>query len=55
MKKVSYIVIPILVLNSGPMGLAQDPGWPRQLTDQGAALVYYQPQVATQPPSCSVS
>ncbi len=44
-----------LVLNLGPMELAQDPGWPRQPTDQGAVLVYYQPEVATQPPSCSVS
>jgi hypothetical protein len=25
--------------------LAQDPGWPRQVTKQGSTLIYYQPQV----------
>ncbi len=28
-----------------PAGLAQDPGWPRELTNQGSRLIYYQPQV----------
>jgi hypothetical protein len=26
-------------------GIAQDPGWPRQVTKQGTKLVYYQPQI----------
>ena len=25
--------------------LAQDPGWPRQITSAGGTLIYYQPQV----------
>jgi len=34
-----------LVLASATASVAQDPGWPRQLTNQGNTLVIYQPQV----------
>src|SRR5512135_3260920 len=34
-----------LAMSIIPASLAQDPGWPRELTHQGARLVYYQPQV----------
>jgi len=45
MKRLIYLVIPILMLNLIPISFAQDPGWPREMTNQGAQLVYYQPQV----------
>ncbi len=45
MKRLSLFLITILILNLIPSGFGQDPGWPRQLTSQGARLVYYQPQV----------
>src|SRR6185312_13024377 len=35
----------ILLLIFGATCVAQDPGWPRQKTNAGGKLVYYQPQV----------
>jgi hypothetical protein len=35
----------LCVLTFATAGLAQDPGWPRLMTQQGAKLVIYQPQV----------
>src|SRR5262249_24791331 len=35
----------VLLLASPMIGLAQDPGWPRQRVDNGNTLVTYQPQV----------
>jgi hypothetical protein len=35
----------LLILASARVALGQDPGWPRQLTNQGNVLVYYHPQV----------
>ncbi len=34
-----------LILVVATAGVAQDPGWPRQLTANGNTLIYYQPQV----------
>jgi len=45
MKRLTLILVPILTVNLVPVSLAQDPGWPRQLTNQKGQLVYYQPQV----------
>jgi hypothetical protein len=39
------IVVCFLVLASAYAVVAQDPGWPRQITKPGGTLVYYQPQV----------
>ncbi|MGA8407976.1 MAG: hypothetical protein WB680_12425 [Candidatus Acidiferrales bacterium] len=39
------IAVCFLVLASASAAVAQDPGWPRQITKQGSTLVYYQPQV----------
>jgi len=35
----------ILIFSAIATAVAQDPGWPRQITKQGNTLVYYQPQV----------
>jgi hypothetical protein len=43
MKKHFYLMI--LVLLNMPVVHAQDPGWPRQLTNNGSVLVLYTPQV----------
>jgi hypothetical protein len=43
MKK--WIAASLLILGSVTPVLAQDPGWPRQITQQGNTLIYYQPQV----------
>jgi len=43
MRKV--IAVCSLVLASAITALAQDPGWPRQITNPQGTLVYYQPQV----------
>jgi hypothetical protein len=37
--------LPLCVLVFAAAGMAQDPGWPRLMTQQGAKLVIYQPQV----------
>jgi hypothetical protein len=47
MKRQFYILI--LVLISSSVVLAQDPGWPRQLTNNGSVLVLYTPQVTDWP------
>lgn len=39
------IVASLLMLASVTVTLGQDPGWPRQITQQGSTLIYYQPQV----------
>ena len=38
------IVAFVLVVGSVVAAFSQDPGWPRQITNQGGTLVYYQPQ-----------
>jgi len=43
MKRIISLLILILV--SGSICMAQDPGWPRQKTSSAGRLVYYQPQV----------
>jgi hypothetical protein len=43
MKSVSYGLSILLLLVAETV--AQDPGWPREITKQSAKLVYYQPQV----------
>jgi hypothetical protein len=43
MKKL--LIASLLMLVPVSAALAQDPGWPRQITKQGSTLVYYQPQV----------
>jgi len=35
----------IIIFSAIATAVAQDPGWPRQITKQGNTLVYYQPQV----------
>src|SRR4029077_11599107 len=40
----SYFLIPIILLIS-KISLCQDPGWPRQQTNNGSVLVLYTPQV----------
>jgi hypothetical protein len=35
----------IATLALAATALSQDPGWPRQLSKNGATLVYYQPQI----------
>lgn len=44
MKKI--ILVSMLTLIFATIGLAQDPGWPRQKTNASGKLVYYQPQFA---------
>src|SRR5258705_1071796 len=39
------IQISIVILTFVTMGMAQDPGWPRQKSSPAGILVYYQPQV----------
>lgn len=39
------IVVPILMMALARVSVAQDPGWPREMTKDGARLVYYQPQI----------
>ena len=39
------ITILLLIMASVTAALAQDPGWPRQITKQGSTFIYYQPQV----------
>jgi hypothetical protein len=41
----TFIGASLFTLVSVTAALGQDPGWPRQMTQQGGALVYYQPQV----------
>jgi hypothetical protein len=43
MKRIHWLTIlfPLLL----GVGVAQDPGWPRQITKQGSTLTYYQPQI----------
>ena len=43
MKTVSCVLCILVLLVTGT--IAQDPGWPREITKQSAKLVYYQPQV----------
>ena len=43
MKKI--ILVSVLTLMFGIIGLAQDPGWPRQKQSPAGKFVYYQPQV----------
>jgi hypothetical protein len=43
MKKL--ILISILIVTFAGAGSAQDPGWPREKSNAGGKLVYYQPQV----------
>src|SRR5450432_301938 len=40
-----FIGILCLCLMAISCAMAQDPGWPRQITKQGNTLVYYQPQI----------
>jgi len=47
MKKLIHLII--LVLGSVVGSFAQDPGWPRQLTNNGSILVLYTPQVEDWP------
>lgn len=42
MKTVSYVLCLLLLVAAT---VAQDPGWPRELTNHSAKLIYYQPQV----------
>ncbi len=44
MKKQTYLLMLVLAYSS--LVMAQDPGWPRQLTNNGSVLVLYTPQVA---------
>jgi hypothetical protein len=44
MKKI--FLVAILTLTFATIGLAQDPGWPRQKSNSSGKLVYYQPQFA---------
>jgi hypothetical protein len=41
----SQLLVLVMVLLSSAMTLAQDPGWPRQITKPGGKVVLYQPQV----------
>jgi hypothetical protein len=41
----SRLLLLLSVLTLVTTSVAQDPGWPRQITKQGSTLVYYQPQV----------
>jgi hypothetical protein len=43
MKKLEAVCFVLLI--SAAVVLGQDPGWPRQMTNQGNVLIYYQPQV----------
>ncbi|HTB26217.1 MAG TPA: hypothetical protein VK711_12660 [Puia sp.] len=43
MKKHFFLLLSIMI--SSAVVLAQDPGWPRQLTNNGSVLVLYTPQV----------
>lgn len=43
MKRIPLLAILFPVLLG--VGVAQDPGWPRQITKQGSTLTYFQPQV----------
>jgi hypothetical protein len=47
MKRQMYLMI--LALTSSFITFAQDPGWPRQLTNNGSVLVLYSPQVEDWP------
>jgi len=40
-----WIVLVSVVLTAPLCVLAQDPGWPRQLTNSGGQVLIYQPQV----------
>ncbi len=44
MKKI--ILVSMLTFIFATIGLAQDPGWPRQKSNPSGKLVYYQPQFA---------
>ncbi|HEV3224035.1 MAG TPA: hypothetical protein VGZ90_14195 [Puia sp.] len=44
MKKQIYLLMLVLINSSAVF--AQDPGWPRQLTNNGSVLILYTPQVA---------
>ena len=44
MKKI--ILVTMLLVLFANIGLAQDPGWPRQKSNSSGTLVYYQPQFA---------
>lgn len=41
----SAIASLVLTVLAASVGVAQDPGWPRKLTNKGATLLVYQPQV----------
>jgi hypothetical protein len=43
MKHAISLALAVVIFVAPAIG--QDPGWPRQMTQQGATLVYYQPQV----------
>ena len=45
MKKILSLCL--LVFVTAIQSFAQDPGWPRQLTNNGSVLVLYTPQVET--------
>ena len=47
MKKLLFLLISVLALSV--LTFAQDPGWPRQLTNNGNVLVLYTPQVEDWP------
>jgi hypothetical protein len=55
-----YIILSIFILNIFGFSFAQskvasDPGWPRQLTNQGSVLTVYQPQVDDWPNYTKIS
>lgn len=46
MKKIAHMITCLLlVLLSVTASFAKDPGWPRELLQNGTSLVYYQPQI----------
>ena len=47
MKKQFYVFVLIFICSFSTF--AQDPGWPRQLTNNGSVLVMYTPQVEDWP------
>jgi len=40
-----FVLVAVLTLSLATLAQAQDPGWPRKITNQNGTLVYYAPQV----------
>ena len=40
-----YVILVLLIFSLTGPGLAQDPGWPREKSNAGGSITYYQPQL----------